>query len=162
MLPETRVLITLLERYRPERIASVHAHSLKTDAGDAPGIFVDPRADDPATKTDESAQDDKLTQDMLAFARGHAKAPGGGKFPSDPFVGNKDVKGSPNVHYATGAHVEGVSLGMYGPVAVPGVRPAATTVTIEVPQWDLTKQQAELDAIMDTHAQAIEEVFLGK
>ena len=161
MLPETRVLITLLERYRPERIASVHAHSLKSTAGDAPGIFVDPRADDPATAQDETAQDDKLTQDMLAFARGHAKSPDG-KFPTDPFVGNKDVKGSPNVHYASSAHVEGVSLGMYGPVAVPGVRPAATTVTIEVPQWDFTKQHDDLDAIMDAHAQALEEVFLGR
>ncbi len=49
MLPETRALIALIEHFQPERIASVHAHSLKKTAGDAPGIFVDPRGMDPRT-----------------------------------------------------------------------------------------------------------------
>lgn len=51
MIPETRILIGLIERFQPERIASVHAHSLKNIVGDAPGIFVDPRGVDPRTGT---------------------------------------------------------------------------------------------------------------
>src|SRR4029453_6897469 len=61
MLPETRILLSLIERFQPERLASIHDHSLKQDChpcvggaaskcgGEGPGIFVDPRGIDPVT-----------------------------------------------------------------------------------------------------------------
>jgi hypothetical protein len=68
----------------------------------------------------------------------------------------------PNVHYSSSAHVPGVSLGMYGPVAVAGARRGAATVTVEVPQWDLSGKRDDLEALIDVHAQTLPDVFLGR
>src|SRR5262249_4138649 len=78
MLPETRILISLIERFQPERLASIHDHSLKQNChpcvggkvtkcgGEGPGIFVDPRGIDAAsnkiTKPDEVNADDLLAR----------------------------------------------------------------------------------------------------
>jgi hypothetical protein len=59
MLPETRFLLQLIERFQPERLAAIHAHSRmslchpckdtkeRACGGEGPGIFVDPRGIDP-------------------------------------------------------------------------------------------------------------------
>ncbi|HKO93312.1 MAG TPA: hypothetical protein VJU61_19285, partial [Polyangiaceae bacterium] len=43
LFPETRLLLALLERFKPHRLASVHSHHSSLNRGDSAGIFVDPR-----------------------------------------------------------------------------------------------------------------------
>jgi hypothetical protein len=62
ILDENRILIALAERFQPQRVATIHAHSSKDVQGDAPGIFVDPR-EDAAGK----AQDIAIAEDMTKF-----------------------------------------------------------------------------------------------
>ncbi|MFD9892302.1 DUF4157 domain-containing protein [Amycolatopsis sp. NPDC059027] len=157
LLPETRALIKLMERFKPTRIVSVHSHSLTSKIGDAPGVFVDPRGTDPNTGklTDPkaAAADDALTQELLAKTRSHARD----ARPS-AFAGNapRRTEIAPNVHYSSSEHAEGNSLGMYGPVAT-AERPAATTITVELPK--LT-DKAELDKLVDAHVAGLDEVIL--
>jgi hypothetical protein len=159
MLPETRALIALLERFQPTRIVSVHSHGPSQKVGDAPGVFVDPRGIDPSTGKVTApaavAADDGLTQKLLA--RAQLLTPEGIR--AKAFAGNAPKKGTkdPNVRYATTAHQEGNSLGMYGPVATPA-RPAATTITIEVAQGMPVGNN--LDALIDAYRDAIDEVIL--
>lgn len=72
MLPETRALLSLMERFNPQRIVSVHAHRLTKGVGDAPGVFVDPRGIDPRTGAvkDSAAvtADDALTTELMSRA----------------------------------------------------------------------------------------------
>lgn len=158
MLPETRVLLALLERFKPERIVSVHAHGLGTTVGDAPGVFVDPRGTDPrtgaATDPAANAADQALTQSLLAHSSAATPAAQRGA----AFAGNAPRAGSttPNVLYTSSVHGEGNSLGMYGPVAT-AARPAATTITVEVPEFGST---AQLDPVVDAHTAAIDDVIL--
>lgn len=56
MPPETRALVALIERFRPERIASVHAHRIVGQPGNDPGIFVDPAKDAAGHAGDALAQ----------------------------------------------------------------------------------------------------------
>lgn len=85
ILAENRILMALVERFQPQRVASIHAHSLKSVQGDAPGIFVDPRADPAAAK-----QDVKLAEDMAgAVASGLKPSEVGSADPSvNPLIGN--------------------------------------------------------------------------
>lgn len=167
MLPETRALIPLIEHFRSERIASVHAHSLKSIPGDAPGLFVDPRGVDPTTgavtNAARAAEDDRLAASMVRAGRtrlGASPIAGG---PSVPFVGNAAGTPRATVRYASGAHAEGDSLGSWAPVPVasgPGARSGITTVTIEVPQWLDASQAAQLDRIEALHANLLATIFL--
>ena len=141
MLAENRILISLIERFQPERLASVHSHSLKSAVGDAPGMFVDPRGLDPKTGKviDQAAvdEDDRLATAMLAEGKAAWDKAGTKvartkegvlesvsderkKFAaaSDPFAGNRIGKGNASVHYAPPANTpEGNSLGTWAPVA---------------------------------------------
>ena len=159
MLPETRALIALIESFHPERIASVHAHSLKNDPGDAPGIFVDPR---PGAA--QAAEDDRLATAMVKEAQSRLSTSPIPQPQTDPFKGNAAGTAAATVHYATGApHAEGNSLGMWAPVPVAsgsGARPGITTMTIEVPQWKGKSAPANLDKIEDLDAQLLSEIFL--
>jgi hypothetical protein len=172
MLPETRILIKLLERFQPERLASVHAHSLSEDAaqGNAPGIFVDPRGvnADTGKPTDptnpalasQTAADDDLARRLVVAGRSQFGGARTGK--ADPFWGNRGSSGPTEVRYALGAtHAEGNSLGMYAPIPVPGVRPGITTVTVEVPEWAGTKDATDLPRIEDLDSKLLDEIFLG-
>jgi len=163
MLPETRSLVALIEHFQPERIASVHAHSLKNTPGDAPGMFVAPRGVDPTTgavtNAKQAAEDDRLATAMVT--QGRSRFAAGGAGPSDPFVGNAAGTSKSTVRYASGAHAEGNSLGTWAPVAVTsgaGARPAITTMTIEVPQW--TKDAAALDRIETLDSELLADIFL--
>jgi uncharacterized protein DUF4157 len=186
MLPENRLLVHLIERFQPERLVSVHQHSVPGGRGDGPGVFVDPRR--PATKlsaddgfdpttdqalTPEGQQDDKLGAAMRDAIQTDAEAAGLRKQGLDPLAGNAvplpgtKSKKPPTVHYKTGAHAEGNSLGDYAPVAVKeggtGDRPAIGTITIEIPQYDKSKPD-QADALSKLEAidvAALQRIFLG-
>jgi hypothetical protein len=172
MIPETRMLIELIERFQPERIASIHAHSLKSTVGDAPGIFIDPRGIDPrsgaVTNSGQAAEDDRLATAMVREGRsrlGTNPLPpraGGKKAPFDPFKGNAPA-GTPasTVHYASTAHAEGNSLGTWAPVPVTGAgaRAGISTVTIEVPEYG-KNDAAALARVEELDAQLLAEIFL--
>lgn len=167
MLPETRTLISLIEHFHPERIASVHAHSLKRLPGDAPGIFVDPRGVDPTTGTvtnaGQAAEDDRLATAMVRQGSSQYTPATTGVRSPDPFVGNRPGTSRSTVHYAAGAHAQGNSLGMWAPTPVtsgPGARPGITTVTIEVPQWTDRSERTELNRIEDLDRDLLADIFL--
>jgi hypothetical protein len=173
MMPETRILITLLERFQPERMASVHAHSLKSTPGDAPGISVDPRGMDPRTGqpipalASQTTEDEELASRMVTEGRSRLVTTplpprsGRGNRPAfDPFTGNPVVGGGPMVHYTSTRHAEGTSLGGYAPVPVPGVRAGMTTLTIEVPKYR-ADSSAALNRVEDLHSDLLNEIFLG-
>jgi len=71
------------------------------------------------------------------------------------------------VHYKTGAHAEGNSLGDYAPVEVKegsaGDRPAIATITIELPQYDKSKadQADALSKLEVMEVAALQQIFLG-
>jgi hypothetical protein len=186
MLPENRLLVHLIEQFKPERLVSVHQHSVPGGRGDGPGVFVDPRR--PATKlsaddgfdpttdqalTAEGQQDDKLGAAMCDTIQKDAEAAGLRKQGLDPLAGNavplpgaKSKKPS-TVHYKTGAHAEGNSLGDYAPVEVKqggaGDRPAIGTITIEIPQYDKSRPD-QADALSKLEAidvAALQHIFLG-
>ncbi|HYH78831.1 MAG TPA: DUF4157 domain-containing protein [Longimicrobium sp.] len=166
MLPETRALIALVEHFQPERIASVHAHSLKSIPGDAPGIFVDPRGVDPVTgavtNQGQADEDDRLAAAMVKQGRSRF-APGSRKPSEDPFVGNAAGLPTSTVRYTSGAHAEGNSLGTWAPVPVAsgaGARPGITTMTIEVPQWGADTAGTPLDRVETLHSELLAEIFL--
>lgn len=157
MLPETAGLVTLIEMFRPERIASVHAHRSSTRRGDAQGIFVDPRggvqrnAQGIATQTltPEGQADDALTRAM----RDHARSLGGrGLNPQD------------DLHYseAPGIHPEGTSLGGWAPVAESraGGRPAATMITLEVENYWPSTEDPAVALRVGVYARTLQEIFL--
>jgi hypothetical protein len=160
---ETRVLLELLERFRPERIASVHSHQLRRiRPGDGPGVFVDPRGIDPATLlvSDEAAraEDIGFARALLAYARAIAPS----DLP-DPYSGNRPSPGREEVIYSSSRHPEGNSLGMYAPVTArldsAVVREAASMITIEVPQLEDAGQR---DRVVDVHVKALQDVFLAR
>jgi hypothetical protein len=149
MLPETRALIALIERFSPERIASVHAHGISGGAakvGDDPGIFVDPA-------TDDAAAGEQLGKRMLAEGKTHAgQLPTGRK---DPFRGNV----GDSVTYSPGApHARGYSLGSWAP-APTKTRKGITTVTVEVPQYGGDK--AATQQVEDLQRDILRDIFLG-
>jgi hypothetical protein len=123
-------------------------------------VFVDPRGVDPRTGrvTDPAAMaaDDALTASLLAQSR--ANTPGA--LQAQAFAGNAPRRGTtgPNVRYTSSAHGEGNSLGMYGPVAS-SARPAATTITVEVPALSSTAQS---DPVVNAHVGAIDEIILRR
>ncbi|HEY7875683.1 MAG TPA: DUF4157 domain-containing protein [Actinomycetota bacterium] len=177
MIAETRILISLIERFQPERLASIHAHSLKTVVGDAPGIFVDPRGIDPATKAvtnqGQVDEDDRLAAAMARegtkrWSKGGVTVPGlkGGQ--ADPFVGNAPGKSGASVRYSSTSTPEGNSLGTWAPVptvagkaGATASRPGITTVTVEIPQWSSPAQTAAQREIIELHRDLLLEIFLG-
>jgi hypothetical protein len=159
MLPENIALVTLIERFRPERIVSVHAHRPSSRRGDAPGIFVDPRGGvdrDSAglatrTRTAEGRADDALTRRMLdrAFALGLSRT-------------RNNPEG--DIHYSErpGIRPPGTSLGDWGPTASTGGRAAATTITVEVEGYSPSSEVPAIAQRVRIHEQVIREVFLGQ
>ncbi|HYO50662.1 MAG TPA: hypothetical protein VEW94_12500 [Chloroflexia bacterium] len=187
LLPETRMLLALIERFQPSRIASVHAHRPSTRVGDAPGIFVDPRggfdrakATPPAkgkatptttptptpqdkARTPEGQADDELAKAMLGHARGLRKTGG---------IPDRDNPGD-SVHYSASSP-KGTSLGDWAPVAVdegvkgvqdmPGDRPAITIVTVEVEDYFPSAEDdtGEMTKRVEVHRDTLQNVFLEK
>jgi hypothetical protein len=166
MPPETRVLVQLIERFRPSRIASVHAHSIGTGGarpGNDPGIFVDPAIRRDASgnlRTDTDRFDptgDSLARRMIASGRLKL-----GALPREvrtgrasPFRGNT---GSTPTRYATSvATQEGYSLGDWAPSH--GIQ----TITVEIPQYGRLGSAvpaAARTAVEELHRDILLEEFL--
>jgi hypothetical protein len=166
MLPETRALVALIERYQPERIASCHAHKIDPAGlgrpGDDPGVFVDPRVARPGKTNDpQVAEDDALATEMLE--EGWLKMPPGlHSTRNEPYLGN--IGGTkpfakPRVRYKA-SHPEGHSLGDWAP-APTATREGITTVTVEVPRYGDDVSAADKLAVEDAHRQVLLEIFLG-
>jgi hypothetical protein len=166
MLPETRALVALVERYQPERIASCHAHKIDPaglgQPGDDPGVFVDPRVAKPGkTNAAEVAEDDALATAMLE--EGWLKMPKGlHGTRNEPYLGN--IGGTkpfakPRVRYKA-SHPEGHSLGDWAP-APTATREGITTVTVEVPRYKDDVSAADKLAVEEAHRQVLLEIFLG-
>lgn len=167
MIPETRALVLLIERFRPERIASVHAHSIGSSAagrlGDDPGVFVDPAMERrPDGSLQERAGSRELGERMLT--EGQRRAAG---LPApvregrrNPFLGN--VGG--DVTYSQNApHPRGYSLGDWAPVPT-GTREGITTITVEVPQYGREQRPptaAQMQHVEELHRDLLAEIFLG-
>jgi len=152
--PENVILIDLIERFQPERIASVHGHSVPTKPAhgqDMPGIFVDPRNTSPEAKADDQA----LTLRMAKAAKAKGvRVPG--NWVGDPAETSEYPPDAPKLS-------KGVSLGGYGPTAA-GARPAMTTITVEVygnvtsdKSTDGAARKKELESL----AGVLQDLFLG-
>jgi hypothetical protein len=156
LLPETQMLLTLIQKFRPSRIASVHSHRPSTKQGDAPGIFVDPRKDDPKTVVNETTQDDTLAKKMLVDAKKRGLT---GSNPKD------------DVHYAA-SHPIGASLGDWAPAPVdegtigvndqPGDRPGITTITVEVEGYSPASEDKSMASKIKIHSETLLEIFLAR
>lgn len=169
MLPETRILISLLERFQPERLATVHDHRIKREChpcsigavskcgGEGPGLFMDPRGIDPTTNkvTNQSEldRDDLLARRMVeeAFKRIPCN------IAVTALAGNQAVFPM-TVRYFSKARVEGNSLGDWAPVPA-GSRPGIATMTIEVPKF--TSDQAAAETVVkDVYSDLLQQIFL--
>jgi hypothetical protein len=173
MLPETRILISLIERFQPERLASVHDHSLQQSChacngkatkcgGEGPGIFVDPRGIDPksglVTNNTQVEDDDRLARRMAEEALRRLPCSISlikSAFP--PFAGNQAFFPL-TVRYFSPQRVEGNSLGDWAPVPAGG-RPGIATLTIEVPKYRSAQAAAER-RVIDLHRDLLQEIFL--
>ncbi len=172
--PENRMLMELINRFKPSRIASVHStHTL----GDA-GIYADPRSDAKGKALGYDSDKD-LAFEMAKNAAGKgANVPGNdlsGKkpnaiYPSDPAPAAAGKKQKRTDHGDKGS--KGYSLGGWGSTAIcdpahPDTnRPAMRIITIEMQTANRVKdlpaaQQAgrlrEVEAVADT----LREIFLG-
>lgn len=116
--PENLVLLDLIERFHPERIASSHGHSPPRPGGaDMPSITSDPRPR-------QERGDEALALDMARRASG---MPGGARVP-----GNRLGTPQETARYPTSSapHEPGVTFGEYASHAA-GTRPAINVITIE-------------------------------
>ena len=155
MEPETVILLDLIDRFRPSRIASVHAHSMRGRARrdrDMPGIF--------------GERSDPM-DDALAIAMAQRAEHGGARVP-----GNWLGTARPEPDYPPSAPrlSAGTSLGEWAssPITEGGAhdRPAMTIITVEVQHYH--PSSAELTAAdrnrrlreLEAHRDAIREIFL--
>jgi hypothetical protein len=172
MLPETRILLSLIERFQPERLASVHAHSLMQDChpcwgratlcgGEGPGIFVDPRGIDPVTKlvTDltKVQADDKLAEKMVQKGLSQLTTMGALMTSLSPFAGNTAFPPF-TTRYFSESRVEGNSMGDWGPVDTAS-RLAMTTLTVEVPKSGFKTSAARIK-VVELHRDLLRDIFL--
>lgn len=148
--PENLVLLDLIERFQPERIASVHGHSPpRPGGGDMPSITDDPRPG-------QEKADDALT---LAMAK-RADALG------VRVPGNRLGTKGETTRYPTSSapHQPGVSFGEYGSHATP-TRPAMNVITIET-YGNVTSARAKDGAArareLEGLATVLRDIFLAK
>lgn len=133
----------LIERFRPSRIASVHATGSRSKVG----IFADPhtRAAGASAQERADAAAASSADEALAIAMGDSARAAGASVIQTPT-------------YPGGAHSTGVSLGGWGPRPVaegtPHDRPSMTVVTME-----LSRDHATADDVAGNTA-AIREDFL--
>jgi hypothetical protein len=153
--PENVILIDLIERFQPERIASVHGHSEPPSSPvvgkDMPGIFDDPRAGAAEKKADDAL--------ALEMAKGASQK--GVRVPGN-WLGDKKNETS---EYPPGAPKmsKGVSLGDYGPKKT-DARPAITVVTVEVfgnATSEKSKDGAARKQELESLATVLRDIFLG-
>jgi hypothetical protein len=161
--PENVMLLGLIERFRPSRIASVHAKR----GEDVPGIFADPHTTaSKATKSEQQAaskaskRDGDLALEMARLAkRRGANVPG------------NRLNSSPNSMYPIDNSKEGTSLGSWGPRAISegGAedRASMTVITVEVQHYESSSAEsteagrANRIKELEAHRDALREIFLG-
>jgi hypothetical protein len=173
MLPETRILISLIERFQPERLASVHDHTLEQHChsgfgrdtlygGEGPGIFVDPRGISPETgKITDLAQvqaDDQLARRMVEKALRELTGVARVTSPFPPFAGNQALTPLTS-RYFSEQRVEGNSLGDWAPVPATGTRLGITTLTIELPRSGFVSSTAK-NNLINLHRDLLKDIFL--
>jgi hypothetical protein len=165
---ENVMLLELIDRFKPSRIASVHA--TRPEGGkDASGIYADPKTDEKsiALGVDDDA---KLAIRMAERAKqGEANVVGNALdskptalYPLDAEFAKKGQRQKRNTS-------EGTSLGGWATTAVAGGRPAMTVITIEVQKSNpsLTPGDPEPKRSpsrlneLQAHAFSIQEIFLG-
>ncbi len=152
MEASNRILLDLVERFRPERIASCHGHSPPAPpATDMPSITDDPRPG-------HEKEDDALALDM---ARAASSMPGGARVPGNHLGTPQETSRYPT---STAAHQPGVSFGEYGSHAA-GARPAMNVITIETfgnvtsaGAADHAARKVELESI----ASVLDSIFLNR
>ncbi len=153
--PENLVLLDLIERFQPERIASSHGHLPPRPRGtDMPSITSDPR---PGREQEDEAL-------ALEMARRASRMPGGARVP-----GNRLGTPQETAFYPTSSapHEPGVTFGEYASHAA-GTRPAMNVITIETydnytstdprrSERDRRARRIELESI----AAVLRDIFLG-
>lgn len=145
--PENLVLLDLIERFQPERIASVHGNA---HAGMA-SITSDPRpGQEPADK-------------QLALDMAKAAEAGGARVPGNKLGTKKETATYPT-DTAPGGHDKGVTFGEYGSHAT-ATRPAMNVILIET-QGNATiektkkKARAARKVELESLATVLRDVFL--
>jgi hypothetical protein len=154
---ENIMLLTLIDRFKPTRVASLHAIKDPKDAG----IYADPHPSTIGTagpQKDLADRADKLAQFMAEKAQKEgAKVPGNfreGSFSSlypgqDPKLSEEQIKRE---------NKRGRSFGQWGPGT------GAIVLTIEVNEQHATDSPVEhpgRDKELEGHAQALKEIFVG-
>ncbi len=184
ILPENVMLMGLINRFRPSRIASVHAKRMpdpdrvtrwqeRRRAGHPvgsppamPGIFADPHTVGAgASEADRTAAATATAEDAdLALRMARQAQAGGARVPGN-WLGDLDTS-----LYGAASHQPGVSLGTWGPRAIAEGgsqdRSAMTVVTVEVqhysPSWAFASgDQASRRVELEAHRDALREIFLG-
>jgi hypothetical protein len=181
---ENQILLKLIERFKPERIANIHAIHSPAQAG----IYADPRTDESGVALGFSS--DKAL--ALAMAERAAKGGAGvrgnkltkkgkkGKYstaiyPKDPravAVGKRQRRSHETWNFKP-RKGKGISLGTWASTAIKDKlnpsknRSAIQIITVEVATTkrieDMPKKkQADRRKEIESHAAAIREIFLGK
>lgn len=142
MEKENTILLDIVERFRPERLASAHG----TTNPNLASVTSDPRPG-------RTAEDDKLALVMARKAKaGAARVPGNA-------LGTKDE----TARYPTSKQPadKGVTLGEYGSHAA-GSRPAMNMILIETSGNERSKKPGDARALeLQSLADALHEIFLG-
>jgi hypothetical protein len=170
--PEDIILIELIDRYKPTRIANVHSnHSLENA-----GIYADPRADYRGIaydyKSDEAFALDMANRANAKGAKIKGNFPGGNDKPPTNAVYPKDPQPSAAGTYQARDTDAGISLGGWGSTAICDKktpdqnRQAARVITVEVNKayrvQDMSKKQKKAREMeLEAHADVLKEIFLG-
>lgn len=169
--PENVMLLELIDRFRPSRIASVHSFRpspplIRGKA--AAGIFADPHTvPKGASAADQSAAKAASAEDAALALRMAQKAAQGGAHVPGNWLGSSH----PESLYGAAGHQPGTSLGGWAPQAItehgPQDRPAMTIITVEVEHFHPSSaettpaKQAERLHELEAHRIALQEIFLG-
>jgi len=182
---ENIMLLELIERFRPTRIASIHSKHAGT--GHEAGIYADPRTDYKGTAIGYT-DDEDLALKMANLAKDKAEVPGNkldsiptGRYPQDPPIAGvgemqeretnePDPKKPKKREKPKG--LQGVSLGGWGSTAVcDPAKPAANraamrVITVEVHDASRVQdveesKKAARQAEINAEVSALREIFLG-
>lgn len=180
--PENKMLLELIDLFKPSRIASIHAHTMPSPMkrGKAgPGIFADPhrvpkgvtqlqRLRAALRKARRTGRDCKLALAMASrfrsvYNRLTKRKDGAKRIPGNWLDSKKQT-----CWYGRASIPGGVSLGKWGPAPIPGVRDSITVITVEVRHYYPSnaatpkKLQARRRKELQAHAEALRKVFLER
>jgi hypothetical protein len=175
--PENVILLELIQRFQPSRVANLHAIRNQREAG----VYADPR-----TSASGEALGFDFDRDLaLAMAgraeSGGARVPGNRRsrrgnvnaiYPRDPAAaaaGEQQVRSSGGQE----PHKKGTSFGTWGTTEISGAanpeanRPAMTVITVEVATAHRVEDmpraaQAARLAELSAHSASLQEIFLGQ